>query len=388
VAGARGHLDHGGGVAPLTAPGDALDLPATVAAIRAGAAEGLHVGAQLAVSYRDRSTTMVDGLAAPGRPMQPDSMLPWFSATKLATAVAVLQQWERGSMAPDDPVAAYVPEFGAAGKERVTVRHLLTHTAALAAKAGSAQGWDEVLATACSSSLVAGWEPGRRAAYSPRLGFHVLGEVVRRIDGRAFDAYVSEEVFEPLGMADAWLALTPGRWEAYGDRIGVMHHTAGSEPRVIDALSGPEGFSAVLPSSSAIGPASDLLRLLRMLLGAGELDGVRVLGAQTVDAMCARHRAGLRDETFDAVIDWGLGVMVNSWQYEGRPAPYGYGNSASLRAFGHGGSQSSIAFADPDAGVAAVLIFNGMAGEAGHHRRSQPVIDALYADLGLARSPE
>ncbi len=330
---------------------------------------------------------MVDGLAAPGRPLRDDTLLPWFSMTKLVTAVAVLQQWERGRLTLDDPVVAHVPEFGAAGKGRVTIRHLLTHTAGLAATAttGAGQAWDELLAIACSSSLVAGWEPGRRAAYSPRHGFHVLGEVVRRTDGRAFDAYVSEEVFEPLGMADAWVALTPGRWKAYGDRIGVMHHTGGGRARVIESLTGPEAFAAVSPSGSGIGPAVDLLRVMRALVGGGKLDGVRVLSAQTVDAMCARHRAGLEDETFGVVIDWGLGVMVNSWQYGQRAAPYGYGDSASLRAFGHGGSQSSVAFADPEAGLAAVVIFNGMAGEAGHHRRTQPVMNALYEDLGLTR---
>lgn len=316
--------------------------------------------------------------------MRPDTLMPWFSATKVVTAVAVMQQWERGHLAPDDPVVAYVPEFAAGGKERVTIRHLLTHTAGLAAGAGTEQGCDELLSAACSSSLVAGWEPGRRAAYSPRLGFHVLGEVVRRTDGRAFDAYVTEEVFEPLGMVDSWLALTPARWQAYGDRMGVMHETAGGTARVVDALAGPGGFADVRPSSSGVGPAGDLLRLFLALLGAGELNGVRVLSAQTVDAMCARHRAGLKDETFGAVIDWGLGVMVNSWQYGRRPAPYGYGDAASLRAFGHGGSQSSVAFADPDAGLAAVLVFNGMAGEVGHHERTQPVFDALYADLGLS----
>ncbi len=346
-------------------------------------ADGLHVGGQVAVSFEDRSATLADGLAAPDRPMRDDTLLPWFSMTKLVTAVAVLQQWERGRLTPDDPVVAHVPEFGAGGKNRVTIRHLLTHTAGLAATAGAGQSSDELLATACSSSLVAGWEPGRRAAYSPRLGFHVLGEVVRRTDGRAFDAYVSQEVFEPLGMADAWLALTPGRWKAYGDRIGVMHHTGGATPRVIESLTTPDGFAAVLASSSGLGPAVDLLRLVRALMGGGELEGVRVLSAQTVDAMCARHRAGLEDETFGAVVDWGLGVMVNSWQYERRPAPYGYGDHASLRAFGHGGSQSSVSFADPDAGLAAVLIFNGMAGEPGHHRRGQAVVNALYEDLGL-----
>ena len=84
--------------------------------MQSGADEGLHVGAQLAVAFGGRTATVVDGFAAPGRPMRADTLLPWFSATKPATAVAVLQQWERGSLDPDDPVARHVPEFGAAGK--------------------------------------------------------------------------------------------------------------------------------------------------------------------------------------------------------------------------------------------------------------------------------
>ncbi|MGH9283203.1 MAG: serine hydrolase domain-containing protein, partial [Acidimicrobiales bacterium] len=257
-------------------------------------------------------------------------------------------------------------------------------TAALAATARGDEDWDGLLATACSSPLVEDWVPGRRAAYSPGLGFHVLGEVVRRRDGRPFDAYVAEELFEPLGMADSWLCLTPDRYDAYGERMGQMHDTSGGRAEPIAALAGPGGFGAVRPASSGVGPASDLLRVFVALLHKGELEGVRVLQPQTVDTMCARHRAGVQDETFGAVMDWGLGVIVNSWHYRRRPAPYGFGDHASPRTFGHGGNQSSVAFADPDAGLAAVVVFNGMAGEAGHARRLRPVVNALYEDLGLA----
>ena len=353
-----------------------------------GAGDGHHVGAQVAVWWRDRSAVLASGLGAPGRDMTEHTLMPWFSVTKAVTAVAVLQQWERGRLDPDDPVATHVPEFAAGGKEAVTVRHLLTHTARLAAAPGGEETWDQLLAAACRSPLADGWEPGRRAAYSPRLAYSVLGEIVRRLDGRPFDAYVSEEIFEPLGMADSWLALTPDRHAAYGGRMGVMHDTTGAAPAPVPSLAGPEAYAAVKPSSSAVGPPADLLRLFVALLGKGQLDGVRVLSAQTADTMCARHRSGLKDETFGGFLDWGLGVMVNSWHYLRRPAPYGYGDHASRRAFGHGGNQSSVAFADPDAGLAAVVLFNGMAGEGGHHRRTQPVFNALYEDLGLARERE
>lgn len=355
-----------------------------MAAIREGAAAGAHVGAQLAVWFHGETAGVVDGLAAPDRPMRSDTLMPWFSATKPITAMAVLQQWERGRLDLDDPVARHLPEFAAAGKEAVTIRHLLTHTALLAAAAPADETWDSLLAAACASPLTAGWVPGRRAGYSPRLGFHVLGEVVRRLDSRPFDAYVSEEILEPLGMADSWLALSPERYTAYGDRMGVMHDTAHGGAQPIAVLSGPGGFASVRPSGSGVGPASDVVRFYRALLGKGQLDGVRVLSAQSVEAMCARHRVGMEDHTFRAVIDWGLGVMANSWHYRSQPAPYGYGDHASPRAVGHGGQQSSVAFADPDNQLAAMVIFNGMATEGGHHRRTQPVLTALYEDLGLA----
>ncbi|MDQ3570434.1 MAG: beta-lactamase family protein [Actinomycetota bacterium] len=348
--------------------------------IEDGMHAGLHVGAQMAVTVDGRMLAGVAlGVARPGVPMGRDTLLPWFSATKALTAAAVLQQWERGGLDLDDPVAAHVPAFAAGGKERVSVRHLLTHT-------GGLRATDDWVEEACAAALTDGWEPGRRAAYRPRGAFAVLAEVVRRLDGRSIEDYVSEELFEPLGMADSWLAMTPDRHAAYGERMGSMHTTSGGRTEVIAELAGAEALARARPSLSGVGPMDDLVRFYGMLLAKGELDGVRVLSPQTTEAMCARHRVGLRDETFGTVIDWGLGVMVNSWHYRHKPAPYGYGDHASYRAFGHGGSQSSIAFADPEHALAVALVFNGMAGEAANHRRTQAVLTALYEDLGLDRA--
>jgi hypothetical protein len=85
-----------------------------------------------------------------------------------------------------------------------------------------------------------------------------------------------------------------------------------------------------------------------MLLAKGSLDGAQILRPQTVEALVARHRVGLLDKTFDHIIDWGLGFIINSNQYGIDTLPYGYGPHASQRTFGHSGSQSSCAFADPE----------------------------------------
>lgn len=117
----------------------------------------------------------------------------------------------------------------------------------------------------------------------------MLGDVVRRLDGRSIADYVSEELFEPLGMGDSWLAMSSERRAAYGERMGAMHVTSEERPEVMPGPDGAEDFNVARPSFSAVGPMSDLVRFYAMLLGKGELDGVRVLTTQTAEAMCARH---------------------------------------------------------------------------------------------------
>jgi len=362
-------------------------LPRVASLLEAGVRDGLHRGAQLEVRFAkgDRSpVSLAVGEARDGVPMRADTLLPWFSCTKAVTAVAVAQLWERGAFHLDDRVGQHVPGFGANGKGDVTVRHLLTHTAGFPNAVGQRDdrrwSWDEVSATIAASPLEPGWVPGRRAAYHAVTAFHVLGDVVQRLDGRPFADYVSEEVFEPLDMADAWVALPHRRFESYGDRMGRMHAADGS---VVHGLDDAGSFAKPLPSGSGIGPMADLVKLYEALLGGGAREGERILRPQTVEAMTARHRVGMRDETFGHVIDWGLGLMVNSFHHRGRPSSYGYGEHASMRAFGHGGSQSSLAFADPVAGVAVALCCNGMPGEPKNHARTQPVVTALYEELGL-----
>lgn len=360
-----------------------IDVSGAVAALERGRADGYHLGAQLSVRWRDESVDVAIG------DVRVDTLLPWLSCTKAITAACVLQLWERGVVDIDAPVAQYVGEFAANGKSRITVRHVLTHTAGL--RVGDVDiwrmSWADALAAVCDAPLVDAWVPGERAAYEAAGGFHVLGELVQRAAGRAFDAYAAEEVFEPLDMPDSWMALTPARFAAYQQegRIGVMYDTttkAAPEPR--PGFDDGRALSRVLPSGSGVGPMRDLVRFVACLRRGGELDGHRILSAQTVDTMAARHRAGMVDETFGMVIDWGLGLLVNSFHYRDRATSYGFGRHASRRAAGHGGRESSLAFFDPVHQLAVALCCDGMPGEPGNHRRTQPVLTALYEDLGLA----
>lgn len=366
-----------------------MSLERALSALEKGRADGYHPGAQLEVRHRGEPVASIAiGDARPGVPMKTDTLVPWFSCTKAVTAVAVMQQWERGNLTLDDTIAAHIPDFAAAGKAAITIRHVLTHMGGFRSVEGSVwrHEWDDAIALIASAPLEEGWVPGERAGYHDVTGFMILGEIVRRAAGgdRAFDAYVSEEIFEPLDMPDSWIALPAERFEAYGDRVGFMYDTSTkADPKVIAGYDDGRAFRRPQPSGSGTGPMRDLVRLAEMILGGGELDGIRVLSPQTVEAMVSRHRAGYVDETFGMVIDWGLGLIVNSFHYRNRPTSYGYGKHASRRTAGHGGRQSSAVFCDPVHQLAVAVCCNGMPGEPGHHRRMQPVLTAIYEDLGL-----
>src|SRR5687767_5428115 len=113
------------------------NTPRTNAVLQNGIDHGLHVGAQFFIS-RGSEVLANDalGLARPGVPLRADTLMIWMSACKPVTAVAIAQLWERGLLDPDDRVVRHISEFGQNGKDTITIRHLLTHTAGFRAIAG------------------------------------------------------------------------------------------------------------------------------------------------------------------------------------------------------------------------------------------------------------
>lgn len=354
-------------------------LPRTVEVIEQGMAEKLHVGAQVYVSREGRPVADFGiGEARKGVAMDADSMMLWWSSTKPTAAVAIGQLWERGKLDIEERVCAYIPEFGVKGKEGVTLRHVLTHTGGFRFADGRAaftKPWDEVIARICDAELEEGWVPGQKAGYHPSSGWFVLGEIVRRLDGRPFERYVREEVFEPLGMHDSWVGMPPERHREYGDRIGIMHNTEGEEPQPLPGIDSEEACSRCVPGGGGRGPMRELGRFYEALLFGGRLGEVRIVSSQTVAAMTARHRVGMFDETFRVPIDWGLGFIIDSMIY---------GRHCSPRAFGHGGARSSVGFVDPEHGLVAAVVTNGMPDDRRHYPRFNAISSAIYEDLSIA----
>ena len=264
----------------------------------------LHSGAQL---YASRNgDVVVDEAIGDVATATP---LPWRSATKAVTTVAVARLWEQRLFDLDDRVADYVP---ASDPADVTVRELLTHTG------------------------------GGKAAYAPR-GLDPLGEVLHQVDGRTFFEIVEQDVLVPLEMSARFA----------GD----------------DAS----------PSTGLHGPIRELAKLYEALLDGGR----GVVSPETIAEFTRQHRTGMFDYTFGAVVDMGLGFILDSKHHGKVDVPYGYGPHSSHATFGHGGSQSCTGFADPSHGLAVGVMFNGMPGEKPHQQRMFAALKALYEDLSL-----
>ncbi|HEX6986363.1 MAG TPA: serine hydrolase domain-containing protein [Planctomycetaceae bacterium] len=360
-------------------------LPRTADAIAADFAAGQHKGFQIYVSLDGETiVNAASGEAAPGTAMTPETLVCWLSSGKPLTAIAVGLVWQWGRFALDDPIAAHIPEFAANGKERVTIRHLLTHTGGFPnVETGYPQAmWDESLAAICAAPLEDGWILGRTAGYHVSSSWFVLGELARRLTGRAVEEFIHPEVCGWAEMPDTSLALPHERSAEYQGRIGWMWRRVGKGLEPLDWHEPPR-LTRPSPGSSARGPIQELGRFYEALLATLRGIGSFSVIPHVIEAMVSPHRVGEFDRTFRHVVDFGLGFLVNSNRYGPDTVPYGFGRHASPRAFGHGGAQSSIGFADPEHGLVVAWAANALIGEPRHNARNRAINTAIYEDLGL-----
>ncbi|HVE91484.1 MAG TPA: serine hydrolase domain-containing protein [Actinomycetota bacterium] len=329
-----------------------------------------HDGAQLYVSLGgDVVLDEAVGEASPGVPMTPDHITLWFSSGKPLTAVAVARLWEAGLLSLDDRVARFIPEFAAAGKDAVTIRHVLTHTGGFRKIPARMRfwDWDEQVRAVCETP--AEWPAGKFAGYHPASGWVVLAEIVRRVDGRRIDEYLAQDVLGPLGMTSTRLGIPPDEQSRLGPLIAHAHPKNPAPQYAVASWNEPQGLSAVHPGGGMRGPARELGLFYECLLCGGE----PLLRPQTVEALVATHRVNRMDHTFGVAVPWGLGFV----RYGIRPvAPIG-----GPRSFGHGGHSSSIGYADPEAGLVVALVTNGLPGAVEHDRRVRAVIKTIYGAI-------
>lgn len=363
-------------------------FPGTAAMVEEGIARGLHHGAQIYISQR--GTVLADvglGLAIPDVPLTSNTTLPWLSAGKPLTALLIGQLVDAGHLVWDDPVVKFLPGFGSHGKRAITLRHLLTHTAGLCAidTGWPTFDWQESLRRICEATLPAGWIPGESAGYDPGASWFVLGEIVRQITGQDFSVALTERILTPLGLQHTTVNLVPDS----AMPVGWMWEREQGQLVPTDWHQPPRGTHPS-PGSSVRGPIRELGRLYEAILAWGwnvEAHDIAqrllppVLSREIIRVMTSRERQGKFDQTLGHIVDFGLGFLLDSKFAGADTVPYGYGRNCSPRSFGHGGSQSSQGYCDPERGLVIAYVFNGRPGEGQHQRRNRTFHAAVESDL-------
>ena len=345
--------------------------------------EGLHAGAQLCV-FRggEVAAELALGLARPEVPMRTDSIVLWMSSTKPLMSVAIGQLVDRSLVRLDDPVASHIPEFAANGKADITVRHLLTHTAGIpnAHRQWSRESWDEILAKICAAAPEAGRKLGVDCEYHVASAWYVLGEIVRRRDGRSYGRYVREAILAPLAIRDFWVGMNEADFAANQARVARPYASTAGKLAPLDfwAWNGTaESLAICRPGGSGWGTARALAGFYAALLRGG----APIIHRETLASLTAVALPGVHDRNLNATLNRALGFVRDSKEFG--PASAWYGNRCSPRSYGHAGYYSSVAFADPEHELAVALAWNGFAPAEKNDARVHAALDSVYEDLGL-----
>lgn len=359
-------------------------------ALSASIDAGDDVGASVCVVHEGRTVVDVWGGwvdEARTTPWAQDSITNVWSTTKTMTFLASLLLLDRGELDVDAPVARYWPEFAAAGKEGVLVRHLLGHTAGLS-------GWDQPMTSAdfedwdkCVSGLAAQapmWEPGSASGYHAITQGYLVGEVVRRITGQSFGTFFAKELAGPLG-ADFHVGLDPVHDARVVpvipnppmalppdmDPTSIIARTFGNPP--MDArFAHTEGWRrAEIPAANGQGNARSVARVQSVVSNGGEIDGTRFVSEATLARIFEVQAHGV-DMVLGIPATIGLGYGLNS---EERPI------SPNPRACFWGGWGGSICINDLDARLTITYVMNKMGEGTVGDTRGAALVAATYAGL-------
>ncbi|MGQ4364763.1 serine hydrolase domain-containing protein [Streptomyces sp. SAS_272] len=333
--------------------------------------------------------------AARTRAWERDTLVNVWSTSKGPTALCAHILADRGLLDFDAPVAAYWPEFAAAGKERVLVRHLLSHRAGLSGLRephSLDQLYDWELTTGRLAAMEPWWEPGTRSGYHALTYGFLVGEVVRRVSGLLPGAFLEREVTGPLGVD-----FTIGLPEKESARAAeLVHPVAASSseqaavfsqlsPAAIAALTNPlagaaEANSAAwraaeIPAANGHGTARAVAALYGILACRGTYGGRRILSPEAAERV-REGQGSCRDLVLGAGFAHETEIGLGLW-LSGPNGSYG----PNPRAFGHDGFGGSCGLADPEAGVSLGYVMNRMGPHIADDPRKTALVDALYGAL-------
>ncbi|MEE2768570.1 MAG: serine hydrolase domain-containing protein [Actinomycetota bacterium] len=335
-----------------------------------------------------------------GRLWERDTLQLHFSTTKGVAAICAAILYERGQLDYDAPVASYWPEFGQGGKESVTVAQCMSHQAGLAAL-DTVLTLDEI----CDLEPVLRalenqeplWEPGTANGYHAITYGWIVGEIVKRIDGRSISRFLAEEVAGPLGV-DSYIGLPESEEHRVAPVIaapvitdpptlemlralmgpGSLGYRAltmdgamfsgeeydPSTPLRMDAFNSRQIHAAEIPGAAGISEARALARMYGACVT--KVDGIRLINDETVRKVRSEYSRG-PDKTLAVECAWGMGFMRD---LEMNPM-------LTEESFGHSGAGGSLAFGDLECKVGFGYVMNQMGNGVTGDPRANALVDAV-----------
>ncbi len=322
-------------------------------------------------------------------PVTTDTPFCVYSAAKAITTTVVHLLAERGYLSLDDRVCEYLTEYTSHGKDRTTIRHVLTHSAGVPFATGPRPDLnrmnDSDYTRARLAELKPIHRPGLMHIYHGVTWGPLMREIVAAAAGSSIRDILATEILDPLGF----------RWTNYGvaerdvPLVAPSHVTGkplpapiaaafraavgGTPQQIIPFSNTPLFLTGVIPSSSTVSTANELSRFAEMLRRGGELDGVRIIRESTLrDATreCRRLRPDIA--TGLAPMRWGSGYMLGSKRF----GPFG---RDSAGAFGHTGLTNIAVWADPERSLAVGLVSSGKPGSHRESGRYTALLDRISA---------
>lgn len=300
----------------------------------------------------------------------PDSRYVIFSATKPFVASAIWALMGEGEIDVDRRVCEYVPEFGTHGKDVITVDQVLQHTSGFPHAPFDPRDWDDrERRLGRFSSWRCNWEPGTRFEYHATSAHWVLAELIERVTGEDFRAYLRRRVLEPLGLTRFALGVPPADQDDVRALVPVGEVATADElrevlgipelpvtevtPEALLSFNRPEVRAVGVPGGGAVSDAADVARFYQALLH----DDLGIW-----DPAVLADVTGVVRNTF---VDY-RGVPASRTRGlvvagdDGRANVRGFGHTVSARAFGHDGAGGQIAWADPGTGLSFCFLTNGL----------------------------
>ena len=354
--------------------------------------DGLDVGACAAVTVDGELVVDIWGGytdEARTAPWRQDTLINVWSTTKTMTALCALILADSGELDLHAPVARYWPEFAAAGKDAVEVRHLLGHTAGLS---GWAQpmavedlyDWDK--ATGLLAAQEPWWEPGTASGYHAVTQGYLVGEVIRRVAGTSVGKFFADQVAGPL-HADFHIGTPPDcddrvvpvippstRLGGEVDPSSIAMRTLSNPPLRAEASSDVAWRRAEIPAAGGHGNARSVALAQSVLACGGESRGVRVLSEAGCEAVLAEQAHGT-DLVLGVPLRFGMGYGLPSAEVPISP---------SGRACFWGGWGGSLVVVDLDARMTVAYVMNRMGEGTVGDTRGVSIAFAAYASLAAS----